>query len=1213
MKNVFSIITLMLLTVTLNAQFIYNDFDGNQNVDFAGWPNAPVIVANPDVSGINTSANVAEWNRSTEQWAHVYAELDGFVDFTTGTSFQLKVYSPIACEVLFKLEGSGGANTEVMGNVTTPNVWEQLEYDFTGAQSGVYNKIVIFFDFATGVENTFYFDDIVGPEYGGSVPGEPVVLPVTFDDPEVNYALTDFGGNISEIIVDPLDPANNIVQTIKTEVAELWAGTTVGGSVGFAEPIPFAVGSTFMSVAIWSPTAGTPIRLKVEDSTNPTISVETETLTTVAEEWEILVFDFSNEAPGTAPLNLDNTYNKASIFFNFGTTGAQAGEQTYFWDDMEFVGDPVIPLVLPVTFDDPQVNYDLVDFGGNLSEIIVDPLNAANNIVQTIKTETAELWAGTTVGGTNGFAEPIPFAAGSTLMSVAIWSPTAGTPIRLKVEDSTNPTISVETETLTTVASEWEILVFDFSNEAPGTAPLNLDNTYNKASIFFNFGTTGAQAGEQTYFWDDMEFVGGPGPKPLLALDVQDNFENDGWGTITTWMFQDPDLVDLTIVEDPVNAANHVAEYNRSGSFEWTNVQFILDHRMDLSERNVFDMSVYFPSSNNYTGALTPTAAIKLQNSLLGGMAWSTQTEVKLDVLVFDEWVTLSFDFSSIADSVNYDQVVVQLGGEGHLEPGLFYFDNFELLPTTVGTTQSFSLDLGYQFVSSYVAEENMDMLVLLEDILTENLAYVRDSDGGMLRKIGPNWINGIGDWTSTEGYLFKVFGPETFAFEGNLVPDNTPIFIPTGFRFVSYLPITPMDAITAFETIIGDDLAYIRDSDGNMLRKIGPVWVNGIGDANPGEGYLVKMLNPGTLIYTGGSPSPVIEDFEGDPPVFTVFGGIADIEIVPNPDPTGANTTNTSAKMIKTAGAEVWAGCFFEIAEPLDFDTYSNVIVKTWSPVSGIVIKLKLENADASITHEVDITNTVAVGWEVLEYDFSGAPAADYVRIVIFFDFGNYGDGTEYYFDEFELSTGVKSSILNSNATHFNFNGGNAADPVYTIYVKGLEIGDELAAYDEDVLVGATKITSDNELFNALPVFSTVTVGQGYVAGNPIILKVYNAKTNELVSVDFEMESIYDSYNENVYPSNDGEFSVVNITKSSVADDLSLSIYPNPANGIVNINSLTDIDRVMIFNCTGQIVYDELVNNNFITINTESFKQGLYIIRVETSDGLKTEKLTIK
>ena len=167
--------------------------------------------------------------------------------------------------------------------------------------------------------------------------GQGVDLPVDFENTTPNYyALTDFGGNASEIIVDPTNPANHVAKTIKTATAELWAGTTVGGAVGFTNPIPFAPGSTLMTVRVWSPTAGTPIRLKVEDASNPTISVETETLTTVAAAWDYLVFDFSNEAPGTAPINFANTYNKASIFFNFGTTGAQAGEQTYYWDDMYF-------------------------------------------------------------------------------------------------------------------------------------------------------------------------------------------------------------------------------------------------------------------------------------------------------------------------------------------------------------------------------------------------------------------------------------------------------------------------------------------------------------------------------------------------------------------------------------------------------------------------------------------------------------------------------------------------------------------------------------------------------------------------------------------------------------------------------------------------------------------------------------------------------------
>jgi len=340
MKQFFVLLAMVLVTFTGYSQYIYNDFDANQNNAFSGWPNIPEVVANPDPSGINTSAHVAKFIRSGEQWAHSFANLPGKVNFETGTTFKLKVWSPIVCQVLFKLEdqANGAISTEVMGNVTTANQWVEIQYNFSGAGSELYDKLVIFFDFATTTDHTFYFDDVEGPEYGGGTPVVGLYFPVTFDDPLINYALTDFGGNASEIIVDPTNASNHVAKTIKTATAELWAGTTVGGTVGFADPIPFEEGYTSMSVRVWSPTAGTPMRLKVEKSSDPTISVETEANSTVANAWQTLVFDFSNEAPGTAELNLAYDYNKASIFFNFGQTGAQAGEQTYFWDDMEFMG-----------------------------------------------------------------------------------------------------------------------------------------------------------------------------------------------------------------------------------------------------------------------------------------------------------------------------------------------------------------------------------------------------------------------------------------------------------------------------------------------------------------------------------------------------------------------------------------------------------------------------------------------------------------------------------------------------------------------------------------------------------------------------------------------------------------------------------------------------------------------------------------------------------
>ncbi|MEZ5195193.1 MAG: hypothetical protein R2764_01945 [Bacteroidales bacterium] len=89
-------------------------------------------------------------------------------------------------------------------------------------------------------------------------------------------------------------------------------------------------------------------------------------------------------------------------------------------------------------------------------------------------------------------------------MTVRVWSPTAGTPIRLKVEDADDDTHTVETRGLTTVASENGNPTLILAMKAHGTAEINYA-LHNKASIFFDFGTIGLTGGT-TYYWDDMEF-----------------------------------------------------------------------------------------------------------------------------------------------------------------------------------------------------------------------------------------------------------------------------------------------------------------------------------------------------------------------------------------------------------------------------------------------------------------------------------------------------------------------------------------------------------------------------------------------------------------------------------------------------------------------------------------------------------------------------------
>jgi len=153
------------------------------------------------------------------------------------------------------------------------------------------------------------------------------------------------------------------------------------------------------------------------------------------------------------------------------------------------------------------------------------------------------------------------------------------------------------------------------------------------------------------------------------------------------------------------------------------------------------------------------------------------------------------------------------------------------------------------------------------------------------------------------------------------------------------------------------------------------------------------------------------IEDFEGTAPVIGTFGNAA-VAVINNPDATGINTSAKVAEFTKPAGAEVWAGSNIVLDAPLDIVNFSKISLKTWSPKVGAVVKMKLENADASITHEVDINTSVANTWEQLSYDFSAAPAADYVNLVVFLDFGNAGDGSVYYYDDFQLVDDSGSSL---------------------------------------------------------------------------------------------------------------------------------------------------------------------------------------------------------
>jgi hypothetical protein len=485
---------------------------------------------------------------------------------------------------------------------------------------------------------------------------DPVLLPVTFESPTVNYAFTDFGGGAVTKINNPqsngINTSSKVGRMVKN-APEVWGGSLI--SLG--SPIDFSANKIFR-MKVFSPRAGAKVLLKVENLTNGGISFEKEVLTTVANTWEDLAFDFRS-------INTANSYQKVVLIFELGTAGDGSANFTFLFDDIRLTNQmPTSLLALPVTFDIAGINYEVIDFGNNQSVEAVDPVSAGNKVKKTTKPTGAETWAGTTIGA--GFTTSIPFTASTTQMSIRVYSPAAGIRVRLKVEDRTNNARSVETEAMTQAANTWETLVFDFANQSSGTAALNLTYTYNMASVFFDFGVAGTG---KIFYWDEVRFLPANVIPNYLALPL------DFQSTTYTYPFINFGGGAVTVVNNPsasgINTSTKVGKMVK-GPPEVYGGSFIeLVNPINFSTLRTFKVKVYSPR----VGA---KLLLKVENATNGGINF----EREVTTTTANAWEELTFNFSTIDVGNSYSKVVLifDLGTAGDGSPNFtYYFDDIKL------------------------------------------------------------------------------------------------------------------------------------------------------------------------------------------------------------------------------------------------------------------------------------------------------------------------------------------------------------------------------------------------------------------------------------------------------------------------------------------------------------------------------------------------------
>lgn len=215
---------------------------------------------------------------------------------------------------------------------------------------------------------------------------------------------------------------------------------------------------------------------------------------------------------------------------------------------------------------------------------------------------------------------------------------------------------------------------------------------------------------------------------------------------------------------------------------------------------------------------------------------------------------------------------------------------------------------------------------------------------------------------------------------------------------------------VDAYTTVSGEweILEWIFAGTPNDLNEI--VFMFDFG--NVGDGSATSTFYFDDIKQVSGPPAPVPAtlplDFESGTVStdFLNFSG-STASIIPNPEKSGINTSNTVCQIVRDGG-EFWSGSKIFLANDLDFTTNWHISMKvyTTAPV-GTRIKLELEKPDGRTN--LDYLTTVSGEWETVSWNFDGQPN-DFNRLNFMFDFGNVGDGTArstFLFDEVQQIAG--------------------------------------------------------------------------------------------------------------------------------------------------------------------------------------------------------------
>jgi len=198
-------------------------------------------------------------------------------------------------------------------------------------------------------------------------------------------------------------------------------------------------------------------------------------------------------------------------------------------------------------------------------------------------------------------------------------------------------------------------------------------------------------------------------------------------------------------------------------------------------------------------------------------------------------------------------------------------------------------------------------------------------------------------------------------------------------------------------------------------------------------------------------------------------------------------------------------------------------------------------------------------------------------------------------------------NDVVNTGNVHFI--------SISTDAQKNFVSGDILGVFNpEGTCVGLTEFKGDGEnMF--LPAYGDDQVSDvidGLLEGE---IMTYKLNRN---GVEYLLTATYNAQ----MPNNDGTFTTNGLSQinefklgpTAIGENefASLTIYPNPSNGIFNIDGISNTVKMVVSNAHGQVVYTNIVGENTL-LDLSSQPKGIYFIELRTENSVKTEKIVVR